>query len=332
MYGLSARTKEYFGLRGLDLEDLEAEDREDDADEAGAHIGDEAADEVGEDEHQDRADDAAPEAVALDALALEALEAVGEDDEQERHDEDADHVVDAGCGEVQVGVGDAGGDEVRAAGHGGQTGAAEGGAHAVGHQRRDDGHDGIKAQADEEGGGDGGGGAGAGSALHEDGDEQADDDQLDAAVTAGDGGELRLDDVHREERGLDAAPGLRPDGAGQVDGGVLHVRKERVAQQNGQQERKRRNLEGRKIEADHADQNEQDRHKREEERDDLDQAAVLVKVRTVDSAQHEGERNDENEQRNKHEPHIIAARALLVCQIFFCHVLTLSLLFDIQGF
>ena len=260
-------------------------------------------------------------------------------------------MVDARGSEVQIGVGDAGGDEVRAAGHGGQTGAAEGGADAVGHQSRDDGHDGIKAQTDEEGGGDGGRGAGAGSALHEDRDEQADDDQLDAAVTAGDGGELRLDDVHRtgglhhvqneegeqdqtddEERGLDAAPGLRPDGAGQVDGGVLHVRKERVAQQNGQQERKRRNLEGRKIEADHADEHEQNRHKREEERDDLDQAAVLVKVRTVDSAQHEGERNDENEQRNKHEPHIIAARALLVCQIFFCHVLTLSLLFDIQGF
>ena len=324
-------------LGRFDLEDLEADDREDDADEAGAHVGDEAADEVGEDEHQQSADDAAPEAVALDALALEALEAIGEDDEQERHDEDADHVVDAGSGEVQVGVGDAGGDEVRAAGHGGQTGAAEGGAHAVGHQRRDDGHDGIKAQADEEGGGDGGGGAGAGSALHEDGDEQADDDQLDAAVTAGDGGELRLDDVHRagglhhvqneegeqdqtddEERGLDAAPGLRPDGAGQFDGAVLHVGEEGVAQQNGEQERKRRDLERREVEADHADEHEQDGHEREEEGDDLDQGAVLLEVGAVNAAQHQGERHYKDEQRDQHKPYVIAGKCGFVK--LFCHV------------
>ena len=181
-------------LRGLDADELDIEDGEEDGDDARAHGRDLRADEVRQDEHGRAGRDAREEEVGQQAA--EALFAEGHGDHQERNDEHAEHVDAADHGGVERYGADARVDERCAAIDGREARAAPRAGRRVAEEGEGDGCDGVKAQRHEERGRDGRRSARAGRALEEDREHHADDDNLHTAVVA-DAGDGVLDLLNR---------------------------------------------------------------------------------------------------------------------------------------
>ena len=276
----------------LDGDQLDIQHAQQDGNETGAHGGDLGAHKIAQQEHDHTGSNAGIAQIRDDTLV--ALAAKGHTDHDEGDDEHAEHMDAAHHGGVQSVGGDTGFHQSGAAVDGGQTRAAPGAGSGVAQQSNGNGGDGIKAQSHQEGGGDGSGSAGTGGAFQEDGDHHADDDQLDTAILTADAGHGVLhvldsagllqgvqDDEGAKDHGndlqtfLDALPqqGVH-DHHVLLKGKTVDV-KIGECQQHGPNQGHGRDLHGRLLQSQDADQYDDDRADRHDKVDKFHSASSL---------------------------------------------------------